>query len=118
MLNLRSHLADAYTGAKYRSQSSCFSCLEYFNNPKATAESICEDGWLHTGDLVMIDEDGYIFVLDRLKELIKYKAYQVICNSNLGEVVIFTPQPIDVQSSTNSVSCSVGLPAALLLSFS
>jgi long-subunit acyl-CoA synthetase (AMP-forming) len=60
-----------------------FSCPEYFNNPKATAESIDKDGWLHTGDLGMIDEDGYIFILDRLKELIKYNAYQVIWNFQL-----------------------------------
>ena len=31
------------------------------------------DGWLHTGDIVSVDEEGYIFVVDRLKELIKYK---------------------------------------------
>lgn len=54
-----------------------YSCAEYLNNPKATAETLDDDGWLHTGDLVVVDEDGYIFVMDRLKELIKYNAYQV-----------------------------------------
>ena len=49
----------------------------YFNNPQATAETITADGWLHTGDIVRADEDGYIWVLDRKKELIKYKAFQV-----------------------------------------
>ena len=49
----------------------------YFNNPEATAETITEDGWLHTGDIVRMDEDGYVFVLDRKKELIKYKGFQV-----------------------------------------
>ena len=49
----------------------------YFNNPEATAETITEDGWLHTGDIVQMDEDGYVWVLDRKKELIKYKGFQV-----------------------------------------
>lgn len=49
----------------------------YLNNPKATAESITEDGWLRTGDIAKIDADGYMFITDRLKELIKYKGFQV-----------------------------------------
>lgn len=49
----------------------------YLNNPKATAETITSDGWLRTGDIARIDEDGYLFIVDRLKELIKYKGFQV-----------------------------------------
>ncbi|KAH7567051.1 hypothetical protein JRO89_XS07G0010700 [Xanthoceras sorbifolium] len=49
----------------------------YFNNPEATASTLVSEGWLRTGDLCYIDEDGFIFVVDRLKELIKYKGYQV-----------------------------------------
>jgi len=49
----------------------------YFNNSKATADTIDADGWLRTGDIGHFDEDGFIFVSDRLKEMIKYKGYQV-----------------------------------------
>ncbi|XP_024526977.1 4-coumarate--CoA ligase-like 7 [Selaginella moellendorffii] len=49
----------------------------YLNNPKATSETIDKDGWLHTGDLVLLDTDGNMFAMDRLKELIKYKGFQV-----------------------------------------
>jgi acyl-CoA synthetase (AMP-forming)/AMP-acid ligase II len=49
----------------------------YLNNDEATAETLVEDGWLRTGDIARIDEKGFTFIVDRLKELIKYKGYQV-----------------------------------------
>lgn len=51
--------------------------LGYLNNAEATAQTITSDGWLKTGDIAIIDTDGYMFVVDRLKELIKYKGFQV-----------------------------------------
>ena len=49
----------------------------YLNNPQATAAMIDSDGWLRTGDLGHVDADGHLYVVDRLKELIKYKGFQV-----------------------------------------
>jgi acyl-CoA synthetase (AMP-forming)/AMP-acid ligase II len=49
----------------------------YLGHPQATAATIDSGGWLHTGDLGHIDADGYLYVTDRLKELIKYKGFQV-----------------------------------------
>ena len=51
--------------------------IGYLNNPQATADTITDDGWLKTGDISIIDSDGYMSVVDRLKELIKYKGFQV-----------------------------------------
>ncbi|GAB3172962.1 4-coumarate--CoA ligase family protein [Streptomyces incanus] len=49
----------------------------YLGRPDATDAMIDEDGWLHTGDVGHTDEDGWLFVVDRVKELIKYKGFQV-----------------------------------------
>lgn len=49
----------------------------YLGRPDATAAMIDADGWLHTGDVGHADADGWLFVVDRVKELIKYKGFQV-----------------------------------------
>jgi acyl-CoA synthetase (AMP-forming)/AMP-acid ligase II len=49
----------------------------YLNNLEATARTIDTDGWLHTGDVGYADEDGHFYIVDRVKELIKYKGFQV-----------------------------------------
>ena len=49
----------------------------YLNQPEATATTIDSDGWLHTGDIGYADDDGHFYIVDRAKELIKYKGFQV-----------------------------------------
>ena len=45
----------------------------YLNNPIATANSITTDGWFKSGDIAFRDDDGFYYIIDRKKELIKYK---------------------------------------------
>ncbi|CAG8661630.1 4614_t:CDS:10, partial [Acaulospora morrowiae] len=49
----------------------------YLNDKQATDRAIDKDGWFGTGDVAIIDPDGYYFIIDRVKELIKYKGFQV-----------------------------------------
>ncbi|CEP16256.1 hypothetical protein [Parasitella parasitica] len=49
----------------------------YINNPEQTAGCIDEDGYFHSGDVAVQDENGHFFIVDRIKELIKYKGFQV-----------------------------------------
>jgi acyl-CoA synthetase (AMP-forming)/AMP-acid ligase II len=49
----------------------------YLNNQTATAQCLDSEGWCHTGDIGYADEDGYFYIADRVKEMVKYKAYQV-----------------------------------------
>lgn len=49
----------------------------YLNRPEATAHTIDAENWLHTGDIGYADDDGHFFIVDRAKELIKYKGFQV-----------------------------------------
>ena len=51
--------------------------LGYVGDREATCATLMDD-WLRTGDLCYIDKEGFLYVVDRLKELIKYKGYQVI----------------------------------------
>jgi 4-coumarate--CoA ligase len=49
----------------------------YLNDAESTKNTIDKDGWLHTGDIGLVDDDDEIFIVDRLKEIIKYKGFQV-----------------------------------------
>jgi acyl-CoA synthetase (AMP-forming)/AMP-acid ligase II len=66
----------------------------YLGNDDATRATIDDEGWLHTGDLGYVDSDGYLFVVDRLKELIKYKGFQV-APAELEEILLSHPGVAD-----------------------
>lgn len=63
----------------------------YFGNEHATASTLDSEGWLRTGDLCYFDEEGFLFVVDRLKDLIKYKGYQV-APAELEELLLSHPE--------------------------
>ncbi|MCP3991942.1 MAG: 4-coumarate--CoA ligase family protein [Actinomycetia bacterium] len=67
----------------------------YLNNAAATAETLDPDSWLHTGDVVVIDEHQHVSVVDRLKELIKYKGFQVP-PAELEALIVSHPDVADV----------------------
>lgn len=60
--------------------------LEYLNNKAATRLTIDKDGWLHTGDIVYFDHEGFLYVVDRLKDIIKYNGFQV-----MKQIMAFVP---------------------------
>jgi acyl-CoA synthetase (AMP-forming)/AMP-acid ligase II len=67
----------------------------YFNNQEATRGTLDDDGWLRTGDVATVDADGYFSIVDRVKELIKYKGFQV-APAELEAIIITHPQVNDV----------------------
>jgi 4-coumarate--CoA ligase len=66
----------------------------YLNNQQATDNTIDSDGWLHTGDIGHLDADGHLYIVDRLKELIKYKGFQV-APAELEAVLLTHPSIAD-----------------------
>ncbi|KAF3792153.1 4-coumarate--CoA ligase 1 [Nymphaea thermarum] len=82
--NAELKLVDPDTGASLPRNQAGEICIRgnqimkgYLNDLEATATTIDKDGWLHTGDIGYVDDDDELFIVDRLKELIKYKGFQV-----------------------------------------
>ncbi|XP_055641935.1 uncharacterized protein LOC129778835 [Toxorhynchites rutilus septentrionalis] len=78
-----------------------FRFMEYYGNPGATAEMLDGEGWLHTGDIARVDEDGLFYIVDRKKDIIKYAGYQ-ISPSEIENVILKIPGVLAV--------CVTGIP--------
>lgn len=88
--------------------------MYYWDNPEATRQTIDQDGWLHTGDVGYYDEKGRIHVVDRMKELIKYKGYQV-SPSEIETVLLSHPAVKDAAVTGRPDERSGEVPAAFVM---
>ncbi|KAB0799126.1 hypothetical protein PPYR_07006 [Photinus pyralis] len=86
----------------------------YLNNPEATKQMFTEDGWMHTGDVVYYDDDGYFYIVDRCKELIKVKGNQV-SPSELESIILDLPDIADVAVVGIPDTLSGELPRAFVV---
>jgi acyl-CoA synthetase (AMP-forming)/AMP-acid ligase II len=86
----------------------------YLRNPAATALALEPDGWLHTGDVGHADRDGYLYIVDRVKEIIKYKAYQV-APAELEAVLAAHPAVADAAVVPSPDDESGEVPKALVV---
>jgi acyl-CoA synthetase (AMP-forming)/AMP-acid ligase II len=86
----------------------------YLNQPQVTAETLTTDGWVRTGDIGHFDAEGFLFVTDRLKELIKVKGYQV-APAELEALLITHPSVADVAVIGRPDERAGELPVAYLV---
>ncbi|XP_060559847.1 uncharacterized protein LOC132719909 [Ruditapes philippinarum] len=99
----------------------------YLNNPAATRETFTDDGWMRTGDIGYFDKDGHYFVVDRLKEIIKYKGYQIspvylesilLSHQSVEDAaVVGIPHGVDGHLPTAFVVCNNKTPESTLADF-
>jgi acyl-CoA synthetase (AMP-forming)/AMP-acid ligase II/NAD(P)-dependent dehydrogenase (short-subunit alcohol dehydrogenase family) len=86
----------------------------YLGDPEATAAAIDAGGWLHTGDIVTVNGDGWFFVAGRIKELIKYKGYQV-APAELEQVLLAHPAVADAAVVRSPDSSAGEVPKAFVV---
>ncbi|XP_033228925.1 luciferin 4-monooxygenase-like [Belonocnema kinseyi] len=88
--------------------------LGYCDNPKATKSAIDQENWLHTGDLAYYDEDGKLYIVDRLKELIKYEAVQV-APAEIEGILLSHPEVRDAGVTGKPDEVSGEVPIAFIV---
>ncbi|KAJ4827794.1 4-coumarate--CoA ligase 2 [Turnera subulata] len=86
----------------------------YLNDPEATETTIDKEGWLHTGDIGYIDDDDELFIINRLKEMIKYKGFQV-APAELESILINHPNISDAAVVPMKDEAAGEVPVALVV---
>ena len=72
--------------------------IGYLGDKESTSGILDSEGWLRTGDVCVIDKDGFLSVVDRLKEIIKYKGYQVVPTITSKLLITTSGYGMDVDS--------------------
>ncbi len=121
MPNTEVKVVDVTTGAMLSTDQEGEICIRgpqvmrgYWNRPDATSAMIDPDGWLHTGDIGYADENGCFFIVDRLKELIKYKGLQ-IAPAELEAVLLGHPGVADAAVIPIADECAGEVPKAYVV---
>jgi len=86
----------------------------YIGNESATRGTIDSEGWLHSGDIGYYDKEGYFFITDRLKELIKYKGFQV-SPVELEQIILAHPDVLDAAVAPVPDESAGELPRAFVV---
>jgi len=86
----------------------------YWKAPEATAETLLPDGWLRSGDIARMDEDGHVYILDRAKEMIKYKGYQV-APAELEALIMEHPAVLDAAVTPKPAGADGEQPKAFVV---
>ncbi|KAJ9689471.1 hypothetical protein PVL29_014922 [Vitis rotundifolia] len=119
--NAQMKILDPDTGASLPRNQAGEICIRghqimkgYLNDPEATERTIDKEGWLHTGDIGYIDDDDELFIVDRLKELIKYKGFQV-APAELEAMLIAHPNVSDAAVVSMKDEAAGEVPVAFIV---
>eukprot|EP01111_Echinosteliopsis_oligospora_P009136 TRINITY_DN2627_c0_g1_i1.p1 TRINITY_DN2627_c0_g1~~TRINITY_DN2627_c0_g1_i1.p1 ORF type:complete len:271 (-),score=67.38 TRINITY_DN2627_c0_g1_i1:23-835(-) len=119
--NIQAKIVDIITGQLLPNGSSgelwvkCPNMMDgYLDDPVATKQTIDDDGYLHTGDIVYFDEEGQLFIVDRLKELIKYNGNQV-APAELEGILLKHPAVMDAAVVGRPDELAGQLPTAVVV---
>lgn len=119
--NAQVKIVDPETGISLRLNEPGEICIRgaqimkgYVGDPEATANTLDKDGFLHTGDIGFIDEDDEIFIVDRVKEIIKYKGFQVP-PAELEAILLSHPAIIDAACVPKKDEMAGEVPVAFVV---
>ncbi|EFJ29005.1 4-coumarate:CoA ligase [Selaginella moellendorffii] len=119
--NADAKIVDPETGASLPRNQPGEMCIRgpqvmkgYLGDPESTRSTVDKDGWLHTGDVALIDDDDEVFIVDRVKEIIKYKGFQV-APAELEALLISNPSIADAAVVAKKDDLTGEVPVAFVV---